>query len=176
LRLIKDVVRRGRVQVVRRDRIVLEEGTVGANEDWLYVDCTAAGIPPREAKTIFDPERITLQWVKWGRSTLSAAVLGYVEATIDDDDLKNDLCQPISPPRTPADWVATFIATARNEKRWSSERHLAKWVRSSRLDMAAKIAAEVSPDDAARMAIMQRMRKAGQTAVINATRLLAELG
>jgi hypothetical protein len=175
LRLVKDVIRKGHVQVVHRDRIVLEEGTVSANDDWLYVDCTAAGIPPREAKVIFEPEKITLQWVKWGRPVLSAALLGYVEATIDGDDLKNDLCQPISPPRTPADWLGTFITTARNEKRWSSQQNLTKWARSSRLDMASKIASEVSPDDAGRRAILQRARKAGQAAVIDATRLLADL-
>jgi hypothetical protein len=142
----------------------------------LYVDCTAAGIPPREPKVIFEPEKITLQWVKWGRPVLSAAILGYVEATIDGDDLKNELCQPISPPRTPADWVGMFIATARNEKRWSSQQGLAKWVRSLRLDMGAKTASEVSPDDAGRVAILQRVRRAHQTAVVNATRLVAEAG
>jgi hypothetical protein len=172
LRSVKDVIRKGHVQVIHRERIVLEEGTVSANDDWLYVDCTAAGIPPREAKAIFEPEKITLQWVKWGRPVLSAALLGYVEATIDGDDLKNDLCQPISPPRTPADWLGTFITTARNEKRWSSQQNLTKWARSSRLDMASKIASEVSPDDAGRRAILQRARKAGQAAVIDATRLL----
>ena len=78
LRLIKDVVRKGHVQVIHRNCIVLEKGIVSANDDWLYVDCTAAGIPPRQAKVIFEPEKITLQWVKWGRSALSAAVLGYV--------------------------------------------------------------------------------------------------
>jgi hypothetical protein len=124
---------------------------------------------------IFEPEKITLQWVKWGRALLSAAVLGYVEATIDSDDLKNDLCQPISPPRTPADWVGTFITTARNEKRWSSQKNLAKWVRSSRLDMSSRTASEVSLDDSGRMAILQRARKASQAAMINATRLLADL-
>ncbi|MCS3499139.1 cation diffusion facilitator CzcD-associated flavoprotein CzcO [Bradyrhizobium japonicum] len=175
LRLIKDVVRRGHVQVIHRDRIVLEEGTISANDDWLCVDCTAAGIPPRKAKVIFEPDKITLQWVKWGRSALSAAVLGYVEATIDGDDLKNDLCQPISPPRTPADWVGTFITTARNEKRWSSQQNLTKWARSLRLDVSASLASEVMPDDAGRMAILQRVRKASQTAVVSATRLLADL-
>jgi hypothetical protein len=115
LRSIKDVVRKGHVLAIYRDRIVLEQGNVAADDDWLYVDCTAAGIPPREPKVIFEPEKITLQWVKWGRPVLSAAILGYVEATIDGDDLKNELCQPISPPRTPADWVGMFIATARNE-------------------------------------------------------------
>jgi hypothetical protein len=175
LRLVRDVVRKGRVQAIHRDRIVLEQGAVPASNDWLYVDCTAAGIPPREAKVIFEPEKITLQWVKWGRALLSAAVLGYVEATIDSDDLKNDLCQPISPPRTPADWVGTFITTARNEKRWSSQKNLAKWVRSSRLDMSSRTASEVSLDDSGRMAILQRARKASQAAMINATRLLADL-
>src|SRR5262249_30977665 len=98
-----------------------------------------------------------------------------LEAVIDSDDLKNDLCQPMSPPRTPADWVGTFIATARNEMRWSSQQNLTKWARSLRLDMPAKIASEVSPDDAGRTAIMQRERRASRTAVINATRLLADL-
>ncbi|TWB04637.1 FAD-dependent oxidoreductase [Bradyrhizobium stylosanthis] len=175
LRLIKDIVRRGHVRLIHRDRVDLEEGTVSANDDWLYVDCTAAGIPSRETKAIFEPDKITLQWVKWGRAVLSAAVLGYVEATIDDDDLKNDLCQPMSPPRTPADWLGTFVTTARNEKRWSSERNLAKWARSLRLDMSSRTASEVSPDDTERMALLWRARKASQAAVINATRLLAEL-
>ena len=175
LRLIKEVIRKGDVRTIHRDRIVPEEGIVSTSDDWLYVDCTAAGIPPREPKVIFEPEKVTLQWVKWGRPVLSAAMLGYVEAVIGSDDLKNDLCQPNSPPRTPADWVGTFIATARNEMRWSSQQNLTKWARSLRLDMPAKIASEVSPDDVGRTAILQRARKASRTAVINATRLLADL-
>jgi hypothetical protein len=176
LRLIKDIVRKGHVRAIHRDRIVLEAGTVPADDDWLYVDCTAAGIPPRRPKVIFEPEKVTLQWVKWGRPVLSAAMLGYVEATIDSDELKNELCQPISPPHTPADWVAMFVATARNEKRWSSQQGLTKWARTLRLDMGAKTASEVSPNDAGRVAILQRVRKAGQAAVANATRLLAASG
>ena len=176
LRLIKDIVRKGHVRAIHQDRIVLEAGTVSADDDWLYVDCTAAGIPPREPKVIFEPEKVTLQWVKWGRPVLSAAMLGYVEATIDNDELKNELCHPISPPHTPADWVAMFVATARNEKRWSSQQGLTKWARTLRLDMGAKTASEVSPDDAGRVAILQRVRKAGQAAVANATRLLAASG
>jgi len=92
LRRITDVVRLGRVRSIVRDQLELEQGSIAARSGSCYVDCSAAGIPSRPSKPIFDGDRITLQWMRTCQPTFSAAFLGHVEGTFDDEDEKNRLC------------------------------------------------------------------------------------
>jgi hypothetical protein len=92
LRKIGDVVRLGRVLRVGRDEVTLADGTIAADPGQVYVDCSAAGVRPTQPRPIFEPGRITLQYVTIGIVPYSAATTGAVEAMRDDDDDKNRLC------------------------------------------------------------------------------------
>jgi hypothetical protein len=92
LREIGDVVRLGRVLRIDRDEITLAEGTIATDPGRVYVDCTAAGVPPTQPRPIFEPGRITLQYVTIGIVPYGAATVAAVEAMRDDDDDKNRLC------------------------------------------------------------------------------------
>ncbi len=54
---------------------------------------------------VFDGNRITLQWVRLCQPTFSAALIGHVEATYNDEAEKNQLCAPIPLPTVPLDWL-----------------------------------------------------------------------
>ena len=54
LRQITNVIRLGHVIRIDRDALVLENGTIPTEDDCLYVDCTARGVPNRPPVPIFD--------------------------------------------------------------------------------------------------------------------------
>lgn len=140
LRRIRDVVRLGRVVAVEPTEIRLDHGTVPTGPGTLHVDCSAAGIPTHPATPVFDGDRITLQWVRTCQPTFSAAFIGHVESTFDDDDVKNRLCRPIVPPTVPMDWLRMMQVELANRTSWSEHPRIDDWMAASRLDPFTKTA------------------------------------
>jgi hypothetical protein len=102
---IDHVVRRGRITTVNRGRIDLAQGSVAVADDALVVNCAADGpkMPPRVP--IWWPEAITLHPIRAGFPCFGAALVGYVEATREDDGEKNRLSPPSSHGDTLNDWA-----------------------------------------------------------------------
>jgi hypothetical protein len=96
LATIERVVRMGRVRRIGTDRVVLTGGDVPSAPGQVFVDCTAAGIPPAVPRPVFSGGRVTLQYVTVGIVPWSAATIGTVEASRADDDVKNRLCPPLT--------------------------------------------------------------------------------
>jgi hypothetical protein len=134
LRRIREVVRMGRVSRIEADRIVLRDGAIPTSPEWLHVDCTAAGIPARGAKPIFEGERITLQWIRQSQPTFSWSLIGHVETTDWDDAEKNRICTPIPAPDEPRDWLRMMAIELANQYRWSKVPAIREWQHKSRLD------------------------------------------
>jgi len=134
LRRIEGVVRLGRVTSIEADRIELDHGTIPTGPTTLHIDCSAAGIPARPATTVFDGDRITLQWVRTCQPTFSAALIGFVEARFDDDAVKNRICNPIVPPTVPRDWLRMMRVELDNRHCWNDYPEIGDWMAASRLD------------------------------------------
>lgn len=142
LRRINDVVRLGRVHSIDRDHLELEQGSIAIRADSCYVDCSAAGIPSRPSKPIFDGPRITLQWMRTCQPTFSAAFIAHVEATFRDEDEKNAVCRPIAPPTVPLDWLWMLRVQLDNRRAIDAYPELQAWQVESRLDPFRKTARE----------------------------------
>lgn len=95
LRTIEHVVRARRVRSIGRTRVTTDAGDVPGGPREIYVDCTAAGVPPAAARPVFDRGRITIQYLAVGLLPWSAATIGFIESTVLDDDGKNRLCPPV---------------------------------------------------------------------------------
>ncbi len=135
LRTIEDVVRRGRVRRVTADRIVFDDGELPTGPDHLYVDCTAAGVPPTTPRPLFSPGRIALEYVTLGFVPWGAATVGAVEALVDDDDeLKNRLCPPVVFSGHVADLLSFADAGMRGLAARSAEPAVSKWNDRCRLN------------------------------------------
>ena len=89
-------VERGRVIGVGTDRIKMNTGEVPTASGEVHIDCTAAGVPTSRPKPIFEPGRLTIQYISVGSAPLGAATLGVVEALSDDDGAKNRMCPPLT--------------------------------------------------------------------------------
>src|SRR5262249_26323462 len=96
LRTIERVVRKGKVRRLDLDRIWLDGTEEPATPDELFIDCTAAGVRPVELRPVFEPGHITLEYVTVGFGPWSAATVAAVEAGRDDDEIKNNLCRPVT--------------------------------------------------------------------------------
>ncbi|MEQ7154373.1 hypothetical protein [Brevundimonas aurifodinae] len=174
LRSVGDVVRRGRVQRIARDRIVLDQGEVPTGPDTLHIHCTASGIPRAPTRPVFQPGRINLHYVRRCAPPFSAALIARVEATGSDDDDRNALCRPVAMVDTPRDWVAAHLQDARARQAWTRSPELDAWVRDSRLDrFAALLKQAAAAPTEAEAAAVARWRAALAPGLEGLSRLLA---
>jgi hypothetical protein len=163
LRRIVDVVRLGRLQAIEPTRIVLDKGALPANPDTLYVDCSASAIQPLPGLPVFDGARINLFMVRFCQPLFSAALIAFVESRVDDDAERNALCAVVPSPEVPRDWMRMWAASLANAARWRQHPALNAWLMKCRLNGQAVMARGVSPDDSARMALLQQVgAKAGE--------------
>jgi hypothetical protein len=127
LRTIEHVVRRGHIESVGRGKVVFADGPLAVADDALVVNCAADGLknPPRVP--IWRPEAITLQTVRAGFPCFGAAITGYVEATRDDDAVKNTLCGPSSYGNTLTDWGTMNVLGLRSSRSFGSEPDIKAW-------------------------------------------------
>jgi hypothetical protein len=175
LRRIRGIVRLGHVKAVGDGRIHLDRGSIPLEPHTLVVDCTAAGIPSLASVPVWQGDRITPQWVRSFGTVLSAAFIAHVEATFDDDAQKNALCAPIVPPTLAIDWVRMFDVSMRNQQRWSMHPDLLRWLAGSRLNAMFNTVASIRPDEAEKIGLMQRYRRAIKPGVARLSQLAATL-
>ena len=157
LRTIDHVVRLGHLQHVEPTRMVLSQGEVAIAEDAVIVHCAASGLQYRPLVPIWGNEAITLQPIRSGFPCFGAALAGYVEATIDEDDAKNRLCPPSPYSNTPADWARMQVLGNRASMSFAAHPDIKAWA-----DQVSLNPARIPPDMAGGpelTAAVQRFRK-----------------
>jgi hypothetical protein len=127
LRALENVVRRGHLGAVERGRLVFGDGSVDIAKDAVVVHCAADGLKYPPLVPVWRPDQITLQPIRAGFPCFGAAVVGYVEATRNDDAEKNRLCPPTPYGNSMADWARMNVLGARAAKSFSSEPDIAEW-------------------------------------------------
>lgn len=127
LRTIDDVVRLGHLGRVEPTRLVLSHGEAGMEKDAVVVHCAAPGLQYRPLVPIWGQDVITLQPIRAGFPCFGAALAGYVEATIDDDQDKNRLCPPTPYSNTPADWARMQVLGYQASSAFMSHPDIASW-------------------------------------------------
>jgi hypothetical protein len=135
MRRINRVVRLGHVKRIEESEIVFEHGSIPTSREHLHVHCASAGLSDRPPKIIFDDDVVMLQPVTRVSLSLSAALLGYVEASDRSTAEKNQLCPPNAWPQTPFDWTRSILAGIRTEVGWGGEPDLQSWLEASRLNL-----------------------------------------
>jgi hypothetical protein len=161
LRSIENVVRRGHIRAVSPGRMIFDGGPVAIPDDAVIVHCAAEGLKQPPLVPVWRSDVITLQPIRAGFPCFGAAVVGYVEATRSDDQIKNALCPPTPYGNTLADWVRMTVLGARASRSFLAEPDIKAWAdrvalnpsrvptrypRSDALDLAAaRIAASSGP-------------------------------
>jgi hypothetical protein len=143
LRSVEHVVRLGHVRTARRGRLELDDGAVAVADDALVVNCAADGLKQRPLLPVWQPDVITLQPVRAGFPCFGAALVGYVEATRDDDADKNRLCPPSSLGNSLTDWARMNVRGFRASAAFGAEPDVRAWT-----DRVAINPARVPPEAA----------------------------
>jgi hypothetical protein len=172
LRRIKDVVRLGHVRRIEPTQVVLDHGSVAADSDTLYIDCSAAAIVMAPKLPVFDDERINLLMLRTCQPVFSAAVIAYVESHVVDAAEKNSICTVVPSPEAPIDWLRMWAVNLRNMGRWRQHAGLSAWLLQCRLNAIAVYLRGVKPDDTARLGLLQKL---GETSAAAAAKLPALL-
>jgi hypothetical protein len=95
LRTIERVVRGAKIRHVGTGAVVTDQGDRPVDGRRVFVDCTARGVPDSAGRPVFEPDRITLQYVTIGFAPWSAATVAVLEARHTDDAERNRLCPPV---------------------------------------------------------------------------------
>jgi hypothetical protein len=143
LRLLERTVRMGKVRRLGSSRMILDDGELPHEPGEVFVDCTAAGVPVTATRPIFEPERITIQFVTIGFVPWSAATIGFVEAMRDDDADKNRLCPTLAFSGDIADVFSVAASGMSGLFARAAEPDIAAWTDSCRLNPASAAAAHL---------------------------------
>lgn len=125
-----------KVRHIGTNRIVTDDGDVATDPGRVHVDCTAAGLPPTELRPVFEPGRVTLQYVTIGFVPWGAATIAAVEARTDDDGEKNRLCPTLTFTGDIADVAALAHASMSGLVARSFDPDLNSWNEGCRLNPA----------------------------------------
>jgi hypothetical protein len=174
LRTITQVVRRGRVQAVAADHLLLDDGQLPLSADTLCIDCTASAVEPRPLQPIFQEGQVVLQLVRLPQPAFSSALIGYVEAHGADktDAELNALCATVPFPHTLADYPRAIAVGMQNQMRWGQDKALRQWIRESRLDGFGRLMSSVGATETDKLAVLARFKAAAGGAAANLPRLL----
>ncbi|MFY9714968.1 MAG: pyridine nucleotide-disulfide oxidoreductase, partial [Microbacterium sp.] len=136
LRMVENVVRRGYLRRVEQGRLLFDDGIETIQQDAVVVHCAAAGLPRRSPVPIWGRDAIRPQPTRTGFPCFGAAMVGYVEATRDDDDLKNQVCRPSPYSSTLAEWVEMTVLGARSAQAFGAEPDISEWANQVALNPA----------------------------------------
>ena len=174
LRRIRNIVRLGRVTRIDAEQIVLAQGAIATDAAVLHIDCSAAGIPTRPAKKVFDGDRITLQFVRFCQPTFSAALIGHVEAAYHDEAEKNRICTPIPAATVPKDWLRMMKIELATQLYWSKNAEIGDWRAKARLDPSTSRIRALKGTETEAITQLQRYGKYAGAAATKLDQLLAD--
>jgi len=179
LRQVGTVIRLGHVQRIEPDRMVLSDGEVAMAPRTLYVDCTAAALAHNVGRSVpvFAPGEINLQMIRVFQPTFSAALIGHLEATLQDspeDAARKQQYTKVAPMTdSVTDWVRAQVTTLTNQSAWMNNPELRGWIVGCRLDPFYAAIMRTRPEELEKQAVVNRLRTVSGPALENLTRLLA---
>ena len=136
LRTVENVVRLGHIKHVTRHEIVLDQGSVPLAPGSLGVHCAASGLRYPPLVPVWGRDKIRLQTIRAGFPCFCAALVGYVEATRDDDRERNRLCPPNTLPDNPANWARMQVRGTVAARTYGAEPDIAAWANGCALNPA----------------------------------------
>ena len=126
--------------------------------------------------SIWADKKINLQLVRTCQPLFSAALIGFVEATLDSDQaLKNSICTPVPFPVVDTDWLTMLAVSTKNRVAWRKYPEIEKWLAQSRLNGFFALAARAKPDKFKKMMVLQRVQVAASAASSRMPALLQAL-
>ena len=162
LQQITRVLRHGPVKAIESEALVFADARIAVPPDSLFIDCTARAVTRRPPVPVYQPQRIVLQMTRIPQPAFSAALAAWLEAHGGDDAARNAMSIPVPLPDSVRDVPRATLVNLMNQGRWNQDARLRAWIRACRLDGFGKLIASVDPADAAKMAVLARLRRAAE--------------
>ena len=110
LRLVKNIIRKGRIEKIGAKKIVFKSGEESeADPGTLYVDCSVNCTIFAPPKKVFDGKTINIQFIRAPPPGISANIIAALELKFpDDEEKKNSVCFVLTPPQLPEDLFKTI--------------------------------------------------------------------
>jgi hypothetical protein len=156
---VTDVLRKGHVQHITIEKMCLTDGEVASLHDTLYVDCTASAVATNINSQIpvFSPGKIALQMIRLFQPCFSSALIAHIEATVDNEEDKQNYTRPTPMVDTITDWFREESKAMMNNFFWRQSPEISAWILSSRLDGFTALVTEAAPNSSALQAILTRL-------------------
>lgn len=174
LRRIKNVIRKGRITKIDSNKIHFAEGSVTTTANTLHIDCSARAVPVTETYEVFQSSKIVVQTVRSFQPVFSAAFIAHIEASYEDDAIKNEICQVVPLPNHDTDWIICMAAQMKNQFRWSKESGIREWLLNNRLDGFTHLIMPNPDNTPEQNAILMRLKEAAPKAAANLPKLIGE--
>jgi hypothetical protein len=175
LRLVKNVVRMGRVKSIGLNEIQLDRGAIPAGPGFVHVDCSASAITNLKPTAIFQGDMIIPQTVRSYQPVFSAALIAHIELVKKTEKEKNAVCSVVPLPNHDTDWIRLMIPFMMNQYNWSRDNDIRDWLTQNRLDGFSGMVRGVSPDDTEKQVILNRMKAASLPAMAKLTQLVGQI-
>lgn len=109
---------------------------------------------------------ITIQTIRTCQPTFSAAFIAHIEATLEDETIKNELCKVVPLPNHDIDWIKMMAVRVKNQFNWNNNEALFIWLQNSRLEggFAGKLA-NIPKENREQQILLERIRKNMEPAV-----------
>ncbi len=174
LALVKNVIRMGHVRRIESGRLIFATGEEAIPHDALVIDCAASAARANidDHAPVFSAGRINLQMIRPTQPCFSAAVIAHLEATVQDEAIKQAATNVTPMIDTVAHWAERRRTTSLNEAAWNKIDGMPAWLLGCRLNASSHALAVLDRTDAAKMAVLARMGAAVPKAVENIPRLL----
>ena len=96
--------------------------------------CAASGLKYPPVVPVWSRDAITLQPVRSGFPCFGAAIIGYVEATRDDDAEKNRVCPASCLPDTPTSFARMQVLGNRAAQAFTAQPDIKEWANQTTLN------------------------------------------
>ncbi len=170
LRTIENVVRLGYVKRIERDRIVLDEGEVRTSSGWVHVHCAASALPTKPPVPVFQPGKITMQYVRLASPSFSFSLIGFLEASERTDAERNLLAAPNALVPTRRGWLQGTVRSFGQGMAWREHEDLRVWLDNRLNLMQGMKAARHTPEGQAVDARFRAAVGAGSAALMQLAR------
>lgn len=131
-------------------------------------------MPVTETYDVFQEGKIVVQTVRSYQPVFSAAFIAHIEATYDNDDVKNEICQVVPMPNHDNDWIMSMAAQMKNQFREGIEEGIREWLLNNRLDGFTNLIMPNPDNTAEQNALLLRLKEAAPKAAENLPKLVAE--
>ena len=177
LNKITNVIRKGRVQRITENEIILANGSISTSPNHIHVDCSATPLEKIEPVPVFQGDKIVPQTIRSYQPVFSASVIAHMEALYPNDEKKkNEMCQVVPIPDKAHDWIKMTAINMMNQFNWNQDKELRKWMYGNRLDGFSKIVKEADKTDPKVLEILNKFRSNAMAAAMNLQKLMVEVG